>query len=68
MSIKFTKNMDNKNKVIKPISIEKRRKYNQTYYDKNRMKILKKCSDRKDLLKGKIKLSEKTDKTKSISY
>tara|TARA_R110000737_G_scaffold257282_3_gene265891 strand:- start:3865 stop:4071 length:207 start_codon:yes stop_codon:yes gene_type:complete len=68
MSIKFTKNMDNKNKVIKPISIEKRREYNQTYYDKNRMKILKKCSDRKDLLKGKIKLSEKNDKTKSISY
>tara|TARA_R110000744_G_scaffold212314_1_gene331300 strand:+ start:453 stop:659 length:207 start_codon:yes stop_codon:yes gene_type:complete len=68
MSIKFTKNMDNKNKVIKPISIEKRREYNQRYYDKNRMKILKKSSDRIDLLKGKIKLSEKNDKTKSISY
>ena len=66
MSIKFTKNMDNKNieyalLVKKLISIEKRREYNQTYYDKHRLRILQKCSERKDLLKGKIKLSEKLE-------
>ena len=36
--------MDNV-KIKKVISPERRRKYNQTYYDKHRLKLLKKWSD-----------------------
>tara|TARA_R110001583_G_scaffold170413_1_gene323829 strand:+ start:478 stop:630 length:153 start_codon:yes stop_codon:yes gene_type:complete len=37
---------------------ERRRKYNRNYYDKHRFKLLKISSDKRDELKGKIKLIE----------
>ena len=36
----------------------RRKKYNDTYYYKHRFKLLKIASDRRDELKGKIKLAE----------
>jgi len=37
---------------------ERRKLYNQTYYEKHRFEILKNNSDKKDKLKCKIKLLE----------
>lgn len=40
----------------KVISKERRQKYNQTYYDKHRFKLLKIANDKKAALKKKKKL------------
>ena len=56
-----------KKQTIQLSKKDKRRQYNLTYYNKNRFKILKTASDKKDKVKGKIKLALETNLSPHIT-